>query len=142
MRARDESGLPCRPLPPDGPKALDDWDWVHHRAGPRQVTLRHPHLGAAVAGNVAHGATVDAAVGVLRLVIAGAGVAKLPLCMARDAIASGELVRLLPDWTAPSAEVRAFWPASAPRQAAARRFVEYLREGITRTRVAEVARSA
>ena len=127
---------------PDGPRALDDWDWVHHRAGPRQTTFRHPRYGAAVAGNIAHGATVDAAIGVLRLVIAGTGVAKLPLSIAKDSIASGELVRLLEDWTPPSADVRAFWPASAPRQAAARRLVEYLREGIARGSAVEVARSA
>lgn len=127
---------------PDGPQDLDDWDWVHHRSGPRQITLRHPRFGAAVAGNVAHGATVDAAIGVLRLVIAGAGVAKLPLCVARDSIAAGDVVWLLQDWTPPSAEVRAFWPASAPRQAAARRLVEYLKEHVVHEPVREAARTA
>lgn len=111
---------------PKNPAELISWNWVHHNAGPRAITLRHPVHGAETTGNAAHGITTNAAVGVLQLILSGAGVAKLPLSVGQGALDDGRLVRLFPDWTPPRAEVRAFWPASAPRQALARRLVDFL----------------
>lgn len=44
---------------------------------------------------------INSAVALLDAVRAGAGIAFQPSWMARDLLASGELVRLLPDWTGP-----------------------------------------
>lgn len=120
---------------PERPAALADWDWVHHIAGPRAITLRHPTRGAETIGNVPQGITTNAATGVLRLILNGAGVAKLPLSVAQEALNAGSLVQLFADWAPPRAEVRAFWPASAPRQALARRLIEFLAEGLAQATV-------
>jgi DNA-binding transcriptional LysR family regulator len=118
---------------PTRPGDLADWNWVHHSAGPRAITLRHPIHGAETGGDVPRGVVTDAAIGVLQLVTSGAGVAKLPLAVAQAALDDGSLVRLLPEWTPPRAEVRAFRPASAPRTGLSRRFIDALEIGLARS---------
>lgn len=122
--------LAGRPLPVR-PADAASWDWVHHSAGPRTITLRHPVHGAEPAGRVDGGITTNSAIGVLQLVAAGAGVAKLPLSVAASAIGDGRLVALFPDWIPPRAEVRAFWSSSEPRSGLSRRLVDYLSAGLT-----------
>jgi DNA-binding transcriptional LysR family regulator len=60
----------------------------------------------------------------------GLGIAFLPLALCRDEIANGTLIRMLPDWSPPSMTIYAIYPSRRGLTPAARRFIEYLAEGL------------
>jgi DNA-binding transcriptional LysR family regulator len=60
----------------------------------------------------------------------GLGIAFLPLALCRDEIANGALIRMLPDWSPPSMTIYAIYPSRRGLTPAARRFIEYLAEGL------------
>lgn len=59
-------------------------------------------------------------------VLAGAGVSVFPDYMLKDDIATGRLVRLLPEWTLPAGGIHAVFPAARFRPAKVRRFIEMM----------------
>ncbi|WP_456295437.1 LysR family transcriptional regulator [Vibrio sp. AK197] len=64
----------------------------------------------------------------LNLVKAGAGIALLPLSMVYQEIESGELVRVLPDWSGIPREISLLWPQKRTLSARAKAFREALIE--------------
>ena len=60
----------------------------------------------------------------------GLGIAILPVALCRDDIANGTLARVLPDWAPPSMTFYAMYPSRRGLTPAARRFIEYLAEGL------------
>ena len=65
----------------------------------------------------------------VELLIEGCGVASPPLFLAADAIASGKLVRLLPNWSVEPITVYAVWHANAPRQGLVAKFIDAISGG-------------
>ena len=59
-------------------------------------------------------------------VLAGAGVSVFPDYMLKDDIATGRLVRLMPEWTLPAGGIHAVFPAARFRPAKVRRFIEMM----------------
>ena len=60
------------------------------------------------------------------LLLGGAGIGMLPDFHARDAIASGRLIRILPDWESGSVEAHALYPSHRSLSAKVRVFVNAL----------------
>jgi DNA-binding transcriptional LysR family regulator len=56
--------------------------------------------------------------------IAGLGIAQLPLLVANESVASGALVRMLPDWSPPAIPVHALFPSSRYLTPKVRAFID------------------
>jgi DNA-binding transcriptional LysR family regulator len=57
--------------------------------------------------------------------VRGLGIAQLPLAVVRDALASGALVRVLPDWEPPAAPVHAVFPGTRYLTPKVRAFIDH-----------------
>ncbi|MFC5586126.1 LysR family transcriptional regulator [Nitratireductor kimnyeongensis] len=68
---------------------------------------------------------VDTIASAKSAVVAGLGLRALPLSEVADEIASGELVRVLPDWSLPVLGIHAVWPDSGPQKALTRRLIDH-----------------
>ena len=68
------------------------------------------------------------------LLLAGAGSGGLPDFDARDALASGALVRVLPDHTTDGVEVHALYPSHRSLSAKVRVFIDALAEHLRQTK--------
>lgn len=62
------------------------------------------------------------------LMLAGAGLGILPDYSARELVSSGQLVRLLPDWTLPQAGIYAVYPPGRFRPTRVTAFVDFLQQ--------------
>jgi len=62
--------------------------------------------------------------------VAGMGIACLSLAGCLRELASGELLRLLPDWDMGAIEINALFPAGRAAKPAAKQYIEYLREQV------------
>ncbi|MEP3436621.1 MAG: LysR family transcriptional regulator [Hoeflea sp.] len=69
---------------------------------------------------------VNSISGARSAVLAGLGLQKLPLSEIREDLATGLLVRVLPDWSMPTLNIHAVWPGSSRRSSLARLLLEYL----------------
>ena len=67
------------------------------------------------------------------LLVAGGGIAALPDFIAADALASGELVRILPDWSLPQAYLHLLSPPSRLRPARVRALSDHLVDVLKRS---------
>lgn len=71
---------------------------------------------------------VNSVIGARSAVLAGLGVQKLPLSEVGEDLAAGRLVRILPDWSMPTLNIHAVWPASSRRGSLVRLLLEFLLE--------------
>lgn len=62
----------------------------------------------------------------LRAVVAGVGVAQLPLWLCHELLVQGRLLRLLPDWTLPPGNVHAVYPSRHGHTPAVHSFIEFV----------------
>lgn len=69
---------------------------------------------------------VDDAMALYRLVRAGAGLGALPVYLAADDLAAGNVVEVLPDWRLTPLGIYAVWPSNTLRDSLTSRFVSYL----------------
>ena len=67
------------------------------------------------------------------LLVAGGGIAALPDFIAADALASGDLVRILSDWSLPQAYLHLLSPPSRLRPARVRALSDHLVDGLKRS---------
>lgn len=77
---------------------------------------------------LAHRLTVDSVFAAMRMAKEGCGVAVLPDFLVREAIAAGELIDVLPDWSAPPFGIFAVWPNTPGTNALRNRFVDFIAE--------------
>ncbi len=63
---------------------------------------------------------------VLRSTLADVGVGQVPVILARAEIASGDLVRVLPDWTMHETEISIIYPCARPLPPRVRVFVDFI----------------
>lgn len=117
--------LDSRPEPAS-PEDLGDWDWlelapVWHKKpefsnGSKRVAIMRPESRI----------SVNDAQALHRLTCQGAGLAIIPDFLTEEAISSGRLQVVLPEWTVAAVGVFAVWPSNAPRDGLVKRFVEFL----------------
>lgn len=106
--------LASRSVPGD-PKDLVGWDWL--ALTPAQnvpLEFRKTGVTQATIKPEAHIFANDAQA-LYRLARAGAGLAIVPDFLAIEAIESGSMRYVLPDWTLRAIDVFAVWPANAPK---------------------------
>jgi len=95
-----------------GPMAADGWTF---EKGGRRVSLR-------LEGRL----LVSANEGVVAAAVAGLGIATTGIIAARNELANGSLVRLLPDWQMGSVDVHAVFPAGRTAKAGARAVADHM----------------
>lgn len=71
---------------------------------------------------------VNSISGARSAVLAGLGLQKLPLSEISEDLATGRLVRVLPDWSMPTLNIHAVWPGSSRRSSLVRLLLEFLLE--------------
>lgn len=59
-------------------------------------------------------------------IVAGLGIQRMPLSEVEQELASGDLVRVAPDWALPVLGVYAVWPEQGPQRKLTRRFIDYI----------------
>ncbi|MCB1716424.1 MAG: LysR family transcriptional regulator [Candidatus Competibacteraceae bacterium] len=69
---------------------------------------------------------VNSISGARSAVLAGLGMQKLPLSEVSKDLAAGRLVRVLPEWSLPTLNIHAVWPASSHRSSLVRLLLEFL----------------
>lgn len=69
---------------------------------------------------------VDSAMAAKSAIFAGLGMRALPLNEIQTELASGELVRILPDWQSAATNIYAVWPDLGPQKKLTRRLIDFL----------------
>ncbi len=106
--------LDDRPVP-QNPKEIENWDWlVLAPAQNNQLVFQKPGITKSAIKPDFRASTNDAHA-LYRLSRAGAGISIVPDFLAKSDIESGRMCEILPDWTLPTIDVFAVWPANAPR---------------------------
>ena len=90
--------------------------WVFTRDGEQSRVALHPRV------------TVNEALTVHRLVLGGAGLGIISAYLCAPGIADGGLIRLLPNWSAPSLEVSLVFPTRREFSPAVRAFTEFMKD--------------
>jgi len=114
---------------PDAPGELERYPWVAltRLRSPLRWQFRKGNRMQAV--RLASRFHTNSTQAVLALVKAGAGAGVLADFMVEDALARGEVVRLLDDWALPLAGVHAVYPATAHVSTRVRALIDFLRDG-------------
>ncbi len=73
---------------------------------------------------------------VLRAMLDGAGIGQTPAILVRRELSGGELVRVLPDWTMPEADISIIYPAGRTLAPRVRAFVDFLCDALAERRLA------
>lgn len=111
-------GYLARAGTPRSPEELAQHSWVNFRSWPR-VRLAGPERTVTVEakGRV----SCDDMFFVRESLRAGAGIGVLPMFVAKDEVAAGNLVRVLPKWSPPGGQLWLVWPGGnkPPRKVAA-----------------------
>ena len=115
-----------RKLPVE-PADLESWDWIRFQLRPEKTTLISPtdDIETVVGRSQIE---VDSIEAVFHLATQNAGVTVLPSYLAARGIASGTLMRLLPDWRLEPMGIYAVWPDTSRRKSLTLLFVRYLAE--------------
>lgn len=111
---------------PQEPEDLPALDWIRLRPRPPKAVLSRDGQTRTIAYESR--LVVDDAKAVYRLARAGLGLAVLPSFLAREDLASGTMIELLPEWRLETVGVYAVWPPNAPRESLTGLFVRFLEE--------------
>jgi len=115
---------------PRQPAALSRHAYLRYAGADGKLALRHARSGESVSIDIAARYSINSATALLESVRAGAGIALQPSWMVNALLDSGELVRLLPQWTGPLQSAHLI---HAPRRRQAMRVqvvLDYLQEHI------------
>ncbi len=112
---------------PQTPAQLDEHPWIRLAMLADRRTLVGPQ-GQAVDIRFAAQTTVNSVELMTQFCIQGLGVATPPDFLVEDALAAGQLVELLPEWSVQTMPLYALWPANVAANANARRLLAYLDE--------------
>ncbi len=116
--------------PPATPDDIQDGHLVHLGGVGRQFEFLNK-AGERARISVTPRITVDDAVALYRLVLAGVGIGSLPRFLAADDLSKGKVVTVMPDWRLEPLGIYAVWPPNTPRGGLTSRFVTYLDPGAT-----------
>lgn len=116
----------ARPVP-QRPADLEEWDWIRYQQRSDVIELTAPD---GTAEKVTGGSQiqVDNVDALYHFATRNVGATILPSHLAERGIATGELVRLLPDWTLRPLGVFAVWPDTSRRENLTLLFVRFLAE--------------
>lgn len=110
---------------PKRPSDMEDWDWVRYRQRSDTTEFVSPTGEIeTVTGNAQ--IEVDAIDAVYFFATQNMGATILPSFLAERGIASGALVRLLPEWTLRPLGIYAVWPDKSRRESLTLLFVRFL----------------
>lgn len=110
----------------NNPEDVDDWDFIGFSPRLSPLTVRKGTRSYSFTQNAK--ITVDSSFAILRLVLAGAGIAALPKTIVQAEIDSGNLEVLLSEWSLPDLPVRAVWPKNSPRNSLSLTFINFLKQ--------------
>lgn len=108
----DLAGIPAVSMTNPGNRIF--WSLTHQETGETRQVAPHARL------------VTDEMLALLNAVEGGIGISMLPLLLARDPLASGRLVRILPDWQSPDAILHAVFPSRRGLLPSVRRFIDFL----------------
>ena len=112
---------------PTRPSELEDWDWIRFVQRPDKIefTFNEQETESVVGKSQIECDSIDA---VYYMATQNAGVTILPSFLARQGIASGTLVPLIPEWKLETMGIYAVWPDTSRRKSLTQMFVHYLSE--------------
>ncbi|UWQ19300.1 LysR family transcriptional regulator [Jannaschia sp. M317] len=113
-----------RPVP-TRPADLEDWDWVRYQQRPDTIELTLDN-GKSEKVSGQSQIEVDSANALYHFALQNMGATVLPENLAAQSVASGALVRLLPQWRLPEVALNAVWPDSSRRENLTLLFVRFL----------------
>ena len=110
---------------PARPRDLEDWDWIQYRNRPDTAEFTSPEgRTEKVTGNSQ--IEVDSIEALFHIATQNVGATILPSYLAERGIASGRLVRLLPEWRLKPLGIYAVWPDKSRRESLTLLFVRFL----------------
>lgn len=112
---------------PTRPSDLEDWDWIRYaqRSDVTELTSPSGQIEKVTGNAKLEVNSIDA---VYYFATQNMGVTVLPSFLAERGIASGELVRLIPDWTLRPLGIYAVWPDKSRRESLTLIFIRFLAE--------------
>ncbi|CAN0605020.1 unnamed protein product, partial [Ectocarpus sp. 12 AP-2014] len=111
--------------PPERPSDLEDWDWIRYSQRSDTTEFTSPKGRREKVTGKAQ-IEVDSIDAVYHFATKNMGATVLPSFLAERGIASGELVRLIPDWTLRPLGIYAVWPDKSRRESLTLLFVRFL----------------
>lgn len=112
---------------PERPSDLEDWDWIRYQQRPDTIEFTSPTGSVEKVTGQAQ-IEVDSVDALYHIATQNMGATILPSFLADRGIASGALVRLIPDWTLRPLGIYAVWPDKSRRESLTLLFVRYLAE--------------
>ncbi|MEM6593770.1 MAG: LysR family transcriptional regulator [Pseudomonadota bacterium] len=110
---------------PSRPADMADWDWLRYKN--RSDVTNFTHLNGEKESVTGHSQVeVDSIDALYHLATEDIGATVLPSFLAERGVASGKLVKLLPDWTLEPLGIYAIWPDKSRRESLTLLFVRYL----------------
>ena len=110
---------------PERPSDLEDWDWIRYQQRADTTEFRSPDGKSESVTGHSH-IEVDGVDALYHFATQYMGVTILPSFLADRGVASGALVRLIPDWTLRPLGIYAVWPDKSRRESLTLLFVRYL----------------
>lgn len=110
---------------PSSPSDLASWDWVHFsmRGERAEFTTQDGQTESVLCH---HRLEVDSAYALYEFAIRHQGLTMIPESLASRGIERGELVHVIPDWSAKPLSLQAVWPDRSRRESLALLFVRFL----------------
>ncbi len=112
---------------PNRPADLEDWDWIRYQQRADTTEFTSPSGQTEKVTGQAQ-IEVDSVEALYHIATQNMGATILPSFLAERGIASGALVRLLPEWSLRPLGIYAVWPDSSRRESLTLLFVRYLAE--------------
>lgn len=116
--------MQSRPTP-QTPKDIENWPWIGLTMLPFHRSVSNSD-GVSIKLNFHPTICVDSVEAMTELARQGVGLATVPDYLVGDALLSGELVHLLPDWQIEPIEVFAVWPIQTNKTSLSHLLINYL----------------
>ncbi len=110
---------------PTRPKDLASWNWIKLEMLPNYRILLKPGRKPVQINFTSH-VYVDSVEAMTQLCVCGLGLATPPNYLVDEALASGKLIEVLPEWCVEPIPVYALWPRNVSDSSNTRRLLDYL----------------
>lgn len=116
---------------PKRPADMEDWDWIRYKQRSDTIELTSDK-GETERVTGRSQIEVDSANALYHFALQDVGASVLPESLAKQSVASGALVRLLPEWRLGDIDLHAVWPDSSRRENLTMLFVRFLADELGR----------
>lgn len=116
---------------PKRPADMEDWDWIRYKQRSDTIELTSDK-GETERVTGRSQIEVDSANALYHFALQDVGASVLPENLAKQSVASGALVRLLPKWRLGDIDLHAVWPDSSRRENLTLLFVRFLADELGR----------